>query len=862
MTVTPLSSTGPFSLSRPAHSPRPGRVSRPQGASPVVAASATTVSPAPEAPSPGTSTAGRFRSLLRGTRARTVNPDLWAWQCEALESWYAAGGRGVVEAVTGAGKTMVGVTAAFQAFEFAVRTVVLVPTIELQNQWRTRLHAVVPEARVGILGNGGQDSLDECDVLVAVVHSAAARESLLAEHHDGLLIADECHRYAAPAFVQALSERFAFRLGLTATYDRPDERHAHVLDPFFGGVVFRLEYARALADGVIAPFDLAFVGVDLSPQERHAYQEFSATISKLGAGLRARLGLENAPYAQFLQRVQQVAGRKNDPSPETVMALKFLEAVARRQRLLADAQEKLLVLSGLAPVVAESAGTLVFSQSIDSSSQAGSTLAEAGIATEVVSSRAEPLRRKMSLQAFAAGKVQALCAPRILDEGIDVPEADLAVVVSGFRQRRQVVQRLGRVVRAKADGRHGRMVHLYARHTIEDPSFRSDHGHFDTVVPTASRVAEFRTTEIEDLLAFLRRGPESSAAPAPTDPAPEAPSTPPTVLRLHGVGDRHGGGDGANGDVLRGGEGREPDLDAVDGEDLDLLGLYLSQIGTTDLLTAEEEVELAKDIEAGLFADHKLSVLTFARRRDKRDLERMVRAGLDAEDRFVRANLRLVVSIAKKYQHQGLSLMDLIQEGNLGLARAVQKFDYTQGTKFSTYATWWITQAITRALADSSRTIRIPVHVVEKYGKYRKDPAAFPEFAEKARVLERLQPFSLDRSLDWDRAFETRRGGNEDSWIDQHVHPDAAHTHVVPHPEEGVLDSEFRATVRHLLHASLDERSRRVLEMRFGLTCAEPMTLDAIGQEFGVTRERIRQIEGKAMKKLQGKLTRPTHNEE
>jgi len=282
---------------------------------------------------------------------------------------------------------------------------------------------------------------------------------------------------------------------------------------------------------------------------------------------------------------------------------------------------------------------------------------------------------------------------------------------------------------------------------------------------------------------------------------------------------------------------------------------YLKQIGKVALLNAEQEVELAMRIEAGLFAEEKLSKMSNEEKRTKlgRELDWVARDGQRAKSHLLGANLRLVVSLAKRYTGRGMQFLDLIQEGNLGLIRAVEKFDYTKGFKFSTYATWWIRQAITRAMADQARTIRIPVHMVEVINKLAR---------VQRQMLQDLgrepTPEELSRELDMtpEKVIEVQKYGRE---------PISLHT---PLGEDG--DSEFGDLIEDTeavvpadavgftmlqkqleqLLDSLSEREAGVIRMRFGLGDGMPKTLDQIGDTFGVTRERIRQIESKTMAKL------------
>jgi RNA polymerase primary sigma factor len=282
---------------------------------------------------------------------------------------------------------------------------------------------------------------------------------------------------------------------------------------------------------------------------------------------------------------------------------------------------------------------------------------------------------------------------------------------------------------------------------------------------------------------------------------------------------------------------------------------YLKQIGKVALLNAAEEVELAMRIEAGLFAEEKLSHMTEAEKRSQlgRELGWVARDGQRAKSHLLGANLRLVVSLAKRYTGRGMQFLDLIQEGNLGLIRAVEKFDYTKGFKFSTYATWWIRQAITRAMADQARTIRIPVHMVEVINKLARVQRQMLQDLGREPTPEEL---ALELDMTPEKVVEVQKYGRE---------PISLHT---PLGEDG--DSEFGDLIedseavvpadavsftllQEQLHSVLDtlsEREAGVVAMRFGLTDGQPKTLDEIGKVYGVTRERIRQIESKTMSKL------------
>jgi RNA polymerase primary sigma factor len=311
---------------------------------------------------------------------------------------------------------------------------------------------------------------------------------------------------------------------------------------------------------------------------------------------------------------------------------------------------------------------------------------------------------------------------------------------------------------------------------------------------------------------------------------------------------------------LKAEEAEEPEPPSLDdagpSASADLVRVYLREIGRVALLTAADEVDLAKRVEAGVFAAERLSLLESAMSPDpdmRRDLLAVVGDGQRAKQRLIESNLRLVVSIAKRYAGRGLPFLDLIQEGNLGLIRAVEKFDYTRGFKFSTYASWWIRQAVSRAVADQARTIRIPVHMVETVNRILRaqrmlvqtlgrDPSAaeiavqvdMP--AERVEEIKRLamEPVSLHSPV----------GEEEGSELGDLIEDSES----VPPAElvsAGLLASHVEAVLTHL-----GDREREVVRMRYGLTDGEPRTLEEVGRAFGVTRERVRQIEAKSLAKL------------
>ncbi|MGW0521231.1 sigma-70 family RNA polymerase sigma factor [Crossiella sp. NPDC003009] len=305
---------------------------------------------------------------------------------------------------------------------------------------------------------------------------------------------------------------------------------------------------------------------------------------------------------------------------------------------------------------------------------------------------------------------------------------------------------------------------------------------------------------------------------------------------------------------------QEPQETVLEAHDLDaqspaadLVRVYLNGIGRTALLTAAQEVDLAKRIEAGVFARHMLDEDKSLSPQRRADLRTLVRDGHTAKNHLLEANLRLVVSLAKRYTGRGMPLLDLIQEGNLGLIRAVEKFDYSKGFKFSTYATWWIRQAITRGMADQGRTIRLPVHLVEQVNKLARIKRDLHQQLGREATHEELAAESglpadkiadlLDHARD-PVSLDMPVGAEEDAPLGDFIEDSEA-----TDAESAVISGLLQDDLRRVL-ATLDDREQHVIRLRYGLDDGQPRTLDQIGRRFGLSRERVRQIEREVMSKL------------
>jgi RNA polymerase primary sigma factor len=859
-----------------------------QPGSPLLVADAVPPTPPQLAPSPVPSTSPT-PTLAQPETVTVQHPDVWSrlrsWQQDALTAWRDAGKQGVVEAVTGAGKTFVGVCAVRDALAAGGRAVVVVPTVELQDQWWQVLAEQLPNADIGKLGGGRQDELADCDVVVAIVHSAARRS--MRPRPGDVLIADECHRYGAPSFALALEDGFDQRLGLTATFEREDDGVAEHLRPYFGDVVFTLWYDRALAEGVIAPFDIALVGVELTATEQRDYDACGERMDVAARNLEWRHNIAREPYNLFIGQVNRLAKDRSHPASQAARA--YLGPMTARRALLAQSTGKVDVLATLEPAVRDAHGALVFTQTKESAETAAGLFEDVGIPASALYSGLDRDERRDRMDAFRERASHLLAAPRVLDEGVDVPEADLAVVVAGSRSRRQLVQRLGRVLRPKADGRPARLVMLYAKGTVEDPTLYDD-SPLTAVLPHSRRSADFDLpADREALLRFLTDGdggdkPRHTIEPPPAGPQPQesaatiaeesrpaggraapaarkkAPAKPDIKSRTkspiqspHEADDSTDGGSDFEWDDEESEALRQARKDAEMTASADSVRAYLKQIGKVALLNAEEEVDLAKRIEAGLYASERLRQVEEEGQKlspqMRRDLNWIVRDGERAKNHLLEANLRLVVSLAKRYTGRGMAFLDLIQEGNLGLIRAVEKFDYTEGYKFSTYATWWIRQAITRAMADQARTIRIPVHMVEVINKLGRIQRELLQDLGREPTPEEL---AKEMDITPDKVLGIQQYAREPWSLDELLSDEelASAIESLTVNDDAIRDSSESVEVLMTALDTLESRGRQVLRLRFGFDGREPMTLEQIGGVFGVTRERIRQIEDKALKNL------------
>lgn len=430
--------------------------------------------------------------------------ELYPWQVRALSAWQHNGYRGVVEAVTGAGKTRVALAAAAMHLSAGGRVAVLVHTHELVRQWVKELArvgvALDRVVSIGRLGGGDSQHLGRVDILVATAQSAM-NELMWRDGSPGLLIADEVHHYGADAWSRGLEEQFTRRLGLTATYDRDDNGVTAFLDPYFGGVCYSVGYREALGDGVIAPFRIGFVGVPLSSQERNEYEDQSLKLGRYKNRLVDGYGVPAEPFGEFMKATARLRRTSGEGAR---WAGFYLGAFQKRRKLLSSARAKLERLPAIAPAIHTAERTILFSQTHAAAAAAVTALESAGVRGDVLHSNMDIDGRHTVFATFENGELNLLAAPRLLDEGIDVPAADLAIVLASSRSKRQMIQRMGRVVRPKPDGRQARVAIFFAEATSEDPNGGAHEDFVDVVREASSDVQYFNSrTPPRELIEYL-----------------------------------------------------------------------------------------------------------------------------------------------------------------------------------------------------------------------------------------------------------------------------------------------------------------------------------------------------------------------
>ena len=418
--------------------------------------------------------------------------ELYPWQIRALDQWKNANYQGVVEAVTGSGKSRLAVGAIEAFLKIGYKIVVLVHTRELQNQWRQVLEehlnlALGNQYSIGLLGNDHNDSLFTKDILIAIAASSVKR-SILPEGYNGLVVVDECHHYGSEQWQLCLKSVFDARIGLTATYAR-DDNEMDALNDYFKKIVYKLDFVEARAEEVIAPFRIAFIGVNFDKYEKIKYDRQDALCKKHRSKLIKEFGLSPEPFSKFMKDVNALADSRN--GYRSVVASQYRTALNQRKDILAAANQKTDVLTHMVGPITKCQRAIVFTQKIDTARNAAIHINDMGIDAIAIDSKLNIFERRLILDAYKDGTFKVISAPKLLDEGIDIPEADLAIVSAASRSRRQMIQRMGRVLRKKKDGGLAKIVILYVVNTSEDPSFGAHETFIGMILEAAESVKNF-----------------------------------------------------------------------------------------------------------------------------------------------------------------------------------------------------------------------------------------------------------------------------------------------------------------------------------------------------------------------------------
>lgn len=449
----------------------------------------------------GESTSSRLRKgaameAFRVESERDDSLELYAgpapreWQVRALNEWIQAGESGIVEAVTGTGKTVVGILAAARALRYGEKVVVCVPTLILLRQWVERLNDYLPDVVVGELHGTCKDSIEEVDVLVATAQSALNYVTIH-EKDSTILIADEVHGFGAPTRQSILDPDYTSRLGLTATLERDnDEGVEDFIVPYFESTVFTYTYSDGLADGVLAPFKIGFFGVDFLPSEQQEYDELGSEMGRLRWRLEER-GLKARSDKELFGKIALLSKDKSADFQDMRLAQKFMSNLSQRKGLQASARNKIEAIEKLAHPLSFSTRGLVFTETIDSATSIARLLNDVKVNAHSFDSQLTSDERQEVLDLYADGRYQVLCAPRVLDEGVDVPDADVGVIVAASRSRRQMIQRMGRIVRPNRGGHPSTFFIMYLKGTREDPKMGAHEGFLSEVEPYATEVSYF-----------------------------------------------------------------------------------------------------------------------------------------------------------------------------------------------------------------------------------------------------------------------------------------------------------------------------------------------------------------------------------
>ena len=447
-------------------------------------------------------------SLYKGCPARV-------WQKEALIKWKQKGYRGVIEAVTGTGKTKVGIIAAADAIALGNDVLILVPGGTLLNQWfdesRQNLGGSI---QIGRFDMSHKDTFKEHHLIISTIQSARNKE-IVPHSNEGLLIADEVHGYGSEKSSQALRDGYKYRLGLTATYDRNDNGLDEKLGPYFSPykiyipgkeIIKGCGYARGLKDKILAEFRVAMIGIDFEPEEQNEYEYLDNSVKKIRTKLIQDHNCPIEPFGEYMRTVQTLSKGGHADYIGTYLARNFLNKFSERKKLLAVSTNKLDALKLLVKVIKHANRSLVFTETIESAENAVNLFNKFGIVARAFHGKLDPLLKNSLMYKFRTGAVSLLAAPKVLDEGIDVPEADVGIILAASHTKRQMIQRMGRIIRPKEDERPATFFILYIRHTSEDPECGTHESFLEEMNQHAMEVQKFSDDDRKRIFEWYKKG--------------------------------------------------------------------------------------------------------------------------------------------------------------------------------------------------------------------------------------------------------------------------------------------------------------------------------------------------------------------
>lgn len=398
--------------------------------------------------------------------------NLYQWQQRALDAWQEAGYRGIVEAVTGSGKTRLALAAIDAHIKAGYKVLIIVPYKELMNQWADVIQGSFQSYRVGFLGDGNRQSLRFVDILIGISNSVQKYKTLPPDTK-ALIIADEVHHYGTTLAQKMLEKGYYRRLGLTASLERNDDGVEQVIKTYFGEISYTYDYSEAIDEQVIASFKILFLSVEMNEVEQEEYSKLSTRIGKLKSTLEEKYShIMLSSFGTFNQKINRL------PYIDKDVQL-YKTSTYKRSQMVVNMPSKLSIVKHLNPVIKKSRGSFVFTQLTQVNIEISNILQSEGVKIVPMDGGYKPEERRSILRQFKDRQIEAIAAPKLLDEGIDVPHADLAIITGKSNSRRQLIQRLGRVVRRKDDNGKGRIIVLISKGTTEDPDIRENDAFYE-----------------------------------------------------------------------------------------------------------------------------------------------------------------------------------------------------------------------------------------------------------------------------------------------------------------------------------------------------------------------------------------------